>query len=209
MRIVCISDTHNKHRNINLPDGDVLIHAGDFTNQGKYTEFVVFSNWLLEIKHKYKKIFLIAGNHDFLMQNNPSIAYELLDKCEYLYDKEFVYDGLKFYGSPWTPWFHDWAFNLNRGSAIAAKWEMIPNDTNVLITHGPAYGILDKNKNDEHCGCKDLYDRLSYLVDLEVHISGHLHEARGTTKQGKVTFVNSSICDLFHNPINPPIVVDI
>lgn len=209
MRIVCISDTHNKHKDIVIPEGDVLIHAGDFTNRGTYKEFCIFVNWLSEIKHNYKKIFLIAGNHDFIMESNPSVASELSEHCEYLLDKEYIYDGLKFYGAPWQPTYFNWAFNVNRGTAIALKWKMIPEDTNVLITHGPAWGILDKNKNGDSCGCKDLLDRLSYLDELKLLISGHIHEDYNQIYIGKTHYVNASICNILHEPINPPIVIDL
>lgn len=209
MRIVCISDTHNKHREIDLPEGDVLIHAGDFTNRGTYAEVCIFSNWLKEIKSKYKKIFVIAGNHDFIMQENPSTAYDLAYHCEYLLDQSYTYDGVKFYGSPWQPTYFNWAFNLNRGTAIAAKWQLIPEDVNVLITHGPAWEILDKNKNGDSCGCKDLLDRLAYLEHLKLFVSGHLHESAGRTTYGKLLVVNASTCDISHNPINPPIIIDL
>jgi Icc-related predicted phosphoesterase len=210
MRIVCISDTHNKHKEIDLPEGDILIHAGDFTNRGTFEEVVTFSNWLAEIKDRYKKIFVIAGNHDFFMERQPALGKNILkDHCEYLFDSEYIYEGIKFYGAPWQPTYFNWAFNVNRGTALAAKWVLIPEDVHVLITHTPVWEILDKNKNGDSCGCKDLLDRLDYLDRLKLHVGAHIHESHGILQQNNKIFVNASICTINHEPINTPIIVEL
>ena len=128
MKLVFISDTHNRHNDIILPEGDVLIHCGDATGRGRPHEVAAFLSWFEE-QHQYKQRIMIAGNHDFMFQEEPYLAKaELVERdIVYLEDGEFEYEGLKFYGSPWQPWFCDWAFNLDRGPDIAAKWAQIPD----------------------------------------------------------------------------------
>ncbi len=141
-RIVCLSDTHNCTNEIDVPDGDILIHSGDATITGTVEEVKLFNDWFAGQPHK-NKIF-IAGNHDWLFERDNMLARSLLDRSVvYLQDSSVVIEGLKIYGSPWQPRFYDWAFNLMRGAEIAEKWRLIPNDVEVLITHGPPHGILD------------------------------------------------------------------
>ncbi len=142
-RIVCLSDTHNCNEQIALPDGDILIHAGDATIRGTIDEIVLFNEWFANLPHR-RKIF-VAGNHDWLFETNNAYARNLLSReIIYLQDSSVEIEGLKIYGSPWQPRFFDWAFNLNRGAELAEKWKLIPGDTDVLITHGPPFGILDE-----------------------------------------------------------------
>ncbi|HEX8289151.1 MAG TPA: metallophosphoesterase, partial [Pyrinomonadaceae bacterium] len=142
-RIVCLSDTHNFNENIAVPDGDILIHAGDATVRGTQYEIEMFLSWFYSLPHK-NKIF-VAGNHDWLYQTDNHLARLLTAdyKIKYLQDSPCRINNLKIYGSPWQPRFYDWAFNLNRGSEIAEKWKMIPHDTDILVTHGPPFEILD------------------------------------------------------------------
>ncbi|MFN6945385.1 MAG: metallophosphoesterase family protein, partial [Cytophagaceae bacterium] len=208
---ICISDTHTYHHKMpEIPYGDVLIHAGDISYKGQVEEVENFLSWFNALPHP-NKIF-IAGNHDFLFEDHPSVAKKLLDKLPdiiYLENSETVINGIKFYGSPATPWFYDWAFNYHRGDAIKEIWKTIPDDTNVLITHGPVYGILDTiYKDKSKVGCKDLLHRIGQLKKLSLHVCGHIHEAYGSTKVNGVNFINSSICNLQYKPINKPIVVE-
>ncbi len=112
MRLVIISDTHNKMSSINLPKGDVLIHCGDFTVTGTVSEITQFNRELLRQANKFNHIIIIAGNHDLLFERQPQLARSLLDsRVNYLQDSFCVIDGIKFYGSPYQPRFFDWAFN--------------------------------------------------------------------------------------------------
>ena len=133
MKFVCLADTHCLHNKIEVPDGDVLLHAGDFTMRGKEKNIRDFSDFLGKLPHEHKIV--IAGNHDLLFEKNPPVAQKLLTNCTYLQDSFTVIEGLKIYGSPWQPWFYDWAFNLQRGAEIRAKWDLIPDDTDILLTH--------------------------------------------------------------------------
>ena len=162
--IVAISDTHNKHKAItkDLPAGDIIIHAGDCTNAGKPEELLNFLNWFSDLPYKHK--IFIAGNHDFCFEPTlsafppiyPDIAQEFKDKgVIYLMDQTAYVEGLTIYGSPWQPKYYDWAFNVDRGAAIAKKWEMIPDYVDILITHGPPFGILDDTYRDIRVGCEE------------------------------------------------------
>ncbi len=207
MRLVCVSDTHLRH-DFTVPDGDVLIHAGDGTHLGEPREVEAWFSWLAALPHAHKVI--IAGNHDFLFQRVPEMIPALLPKgVIYLQDSGVEIEGLKIWGSPWQPWFFDWAFNLERGPAIAKAWAKIPDDTEVLITHGPPADILDKVPNGDHVGCEDLRARVKQLSKLKLHVFGHIHHSYGKRTIGGVTYINASTCSEQYWPTNAPIIIDL
>lgn len=206
MRLVCLSDTHCLHDRLTVPDGDVLLHAGDFSSRGKPHEIRAFDDWLATLPHPRKIV--VAGNHDFLFQTDPPAARALLRHATYLEDAEAEVDGLRIYGSPWQPWFFDWAFNLRRGPEIAAKWAAIPAGVDVLITHGPPAGILDRTARGEAVGCADLLRELD-RVRPRLHLFGHIHEAYGRVEADGRVYVNASNCDLQYRPVQAPVVVDL
>lgn len=189
-----------------IPDGDVLIHAGDLTNHGELDQVESFNEWLGDLPHSHKLV--IAGNHDFCFESQPSLCKKLLSNCTYLMDSECVIDGINFYGSPWQPWFYDWAFNLHRGPEIHAKWKQIPLNTDVLITHGPPKGFGDQTAQGDLAGCEDLLKEI-LKRNIRLHVSGHIHEGYGTTTNKDTPFVNASICTLKYKPTNPPVVIDL
>lgn len=202
MKCIAISDTHGMYRDIDVPDGDILIHAGDITRQGKINELYDFNDWLGEQPHRHKIV--IAGNHDWCFENQPNGSRGLITNAIYLQDESVIINGFKFYGSPWQPWFLDWAFNLQRGEEISLKWALIPNDVDVLITHGPVYGILDKVTTGENVGCEEL----KKVIDLnppKFHVCGHIHEGYGTETLNGITFINACVNSERYRPINPAI----
>lgn len=209
-RIVCLSDTHNCNEEINVPDGDILIHAGDATIRGTIDEIVFFNKWFANLPHRYK--IFVAGNHDWLFETNNRFARTLLDdSIIYLQDSFCIIDGIKFYGSPYQPRFFDWAFNLMRGAELAEKWKLIPNDTDVLITHGPPFGILDEVPRKywiENTGCEELRKKVEEICP-KAHIFGHIHCGYGSTEKFGVKFFNASNCDESYEPTNQPIVFDL
>jgi Icc-related predicted phosphoesterase len=214
MKIVCLSDTHNCNEKIAVPDGEILIHAGDATINGTQFEVEGFLQWFSTLPHKYKVY--IAGNHDWLYENNNRFARLITAnfKIIYLQDSFVEIEGLKFYGSPWQPRFFDWAFNLMRGTELAEKWRLIPDDVDVLITHGPPNGILDEVPRKyfvENTGCEELIKRVEVLAKkrLKLHVFGHIHCGYGTAEKFGVKFVNASSCDEEYEPTQPPIVVEI
>ncbi|MDP9025138.1 MAG: metallophosphatase domain-containing protein [Candidatus Eremiobacteraeota bacterium] len=207
MRVVAISDTHSRVPSGGVPDGDVLVHAGDLTERGTLDEIAAAGDWLRSLPHARKVV--IAGNHDFGFEQTPEAARAALGGgFDYLEDSGVVIDSVVFWGAPWQPWFFDWAFNLPRGAKLAEKWALIPDDTWVLVTHGPPYGILDRTAEGEFAGCRDLAERVR-LVRPAVHVFGHIHEGAGTIRDGDTLFVNASICDLQYAPVNPARVIDV
>lgn len=220
-KIVAISDTHQLHSQVVVPDGDILVHCGDFTNRGTEAAFESFLTWFVNHPHEYKVF--IPGNHEEGLDKGPGRLkrLEMINKfvdenfnLTYLENSSAIVNGLKFYGSPVTPWFFDWAWNTHRGPAIASVWENIPDDVQVLITHGPAYGILDLVKDaqgrDTHQGCEDLLARINNLKDLKLHLSGHLHLQGGqqTIVNGRI-HVNAAICDDAYHTVHAPVIVEI
>lgn len=200
--IVAISDTHGLHRSLTIPEGDILVHAGDITRSGELETVVDFNEWLGTLPHQHKIV--IAGNHDFCFERDPQRSRALLTNCIYLQDESLTVQGIKFYGSPWQPWFFDWAFNLKRGPEIREKWNLIPADTDVLITHGPPFGYGDQTARGEKVGCQDLLQVVERLKP-RLHVFGHIHEGYGTSTTESTTFMNACICTLSYKPENAPL----
>lgn len=205
-KIVAISDTHLKHHQLKVPSGDILIHAGDFSSRGSLEDLINFNQWLGELPHQFKIV--IAGNHDFCFQKEPNESIKLLTNAIYLQDQFIEILGLKVYGSPWQPWFFDWAFNLKRGFEIKAKWDLIPDSIDILVTHGPPMGILDKTTGGKAVGCEELIKKI-LNIKPKYHIFGHIHEAYGILNQEHTTFINASSCNVSYQAENKPIVFEI
>lgn len=205
LRIVCLSDTHNLHRHLDVPDGDVLIHAGDFTGRGRVHEVAAFGAFLARLPHRHKIV--VAGNHDFLFERDRERARELLGDVTYLEDAGTRVADLDVWGAPWQPRFRDWAFNVDRGAPIAEKWALVPDEVDVLVTHGPPFGVLDKTFDGRIVGCEEL-ERTLARVRPKLHVFGHIHESYGTRESSGTLFVNASNCDLSYRIPHPPVVVD-
>ncbi len=211
--IVCLSDTHNCNAQIEVPAGDILIHAGDATITGTADEIILFNSWFSALPHRHK--IFVAGNHDWLFETNNKYARSLLDdSIIYLQDSFAEIEGLKIYGSPWQPRFYDWAFNLNRGAEIAEKWQLIPNDVEILITHGPPHGILDEVPRKfwvENTGCEELRKKVEELSkqNLKMHVFGHIHCGYGNAENFGVKFINAANCDESYAPTQPPLVINL
>lgn len=207
MRIVCLSDTHCRTDYLEVPDGDVLIVAGDVCSRGQKIELHAFDEFLERLPHRYK--LLVAGNHDFPFERcKKKKARTLVKQAIYLENSGVELLGVKFWGSPWQPEFYHWAFNLPRGKPLAEIWSLIPGDTDVLITHTPPYGILDSLNSGKHVGCVDLAHALQ-RVQPKLHVCGHIHEAYGLFEQNGTTFINACVCNEYYQPVNAPIVFDL
>lgn len=207
MRWVCLSDTHGLHGQLEIPEGDVLVHAGDMTRKGTLSQMEEFLGWFAAQPHSHK--ILVAGNHDFPFQERRSEAQKLVPPgVTYLEDAGCTVGGLQVWGSPWQPWFYDWAFNLQRGREIRAKWALIPERVDVLITHGPPMGVLDQVPHQGAVGCEDLLARV-LEVRPRLHIFGHIHEGHGEVERDGIRFVNASICDEAYRATYGPRVVDL
>lgn len=217
MKLVLISDTHCQHLGLQMPEGDVLIHSGDWTGRGSEMQTIEFLQWLEAQPYKHK--LFIAGNHDFYPERHPKEFRELVAKyapgCTYLQDEAVEIGGHKFYGSPVTPWFHDWAFNRHRGESIQRYWDQIPDDVDVLITHGPMQGFGDKlsaygSEPGEHVGCTDLLNTtLCRLHKLKLHVCGHIHEGAGIYTLDHLLLINASVLDEHYRLVNAPRTIEL
>jgi len=213
LTIAVISDTHGKHRDITIPSAEVLVHCGDTVGRNSREEVVDFLQWFESQPHPVK--LYGAGNHDGLYQKFPKEAREFVTQyapsVRYLEEESIQVGGLDWFFSPYTPTFFDWYFMADRGSAIQAKWDKIPKDTQVLVTHGPPHGILDHVMDARaHQGCRNLADTIKTLPMLKAHFFGHLHLDGGKQEvHDGVTYVNAAIMDERYYPVNPPQVAQL
>ncbi len=212
MRLVCISDTHGDHVGLALPEGDVLIHAGDLSAHGRREETHEFMKWLGS--RGFAKTLCIAGNHDTFMEQEPAQTKQFAEDhgVELMNDSGIQWRGVNFWGSPITPRFFDWSFMRDPGEPIKAHWRLIPEATDVLITHGPPLGIMDQvlrpNGEGEHTGCPDLAERVR-AVAPKAHIFGHIHEGRGTVEQDGICYYNVSTMNEHYRRTHEPVVIDL
>lgn len=219
MIIDCLSDLHGSYPK--LEGGDLLILAGDYTATGKMNQWCDFFGWLK--KQEYRKKILIAGNHDNLFESGWPKSKEEAEELkevqefpgvdqedfEYLCDSGTEFEGFKIWGSPWTPRFLLWYFMKERGEDIKQKWDLIPEDTDILITHGPPNGIRDKVKDKwaKHirgAGCEELRIAIDRIKPM-IHIFGHVHEEYGIEKIGPTLFMNAAHMNEHYEPVNQPI----
>ena len=235
-RVVCFSDTHGRHTRLTgrlaVPDGDVLLFAGDACSAGTPVEWAAFCDWLGRLPHAHKVV--VPGNHDWPLQpDRPRWAVKARYDAEaqalahrqaesagavLLLDAEATVGGLRVFGSPWVPAFYSWAFNLpRRGIALAEARALIPAGLDVLVTHGPAYGRLDRTVQGTRAGCEVLANRLGALAAdgqaPRLHVHGDIHEASGIRRPprgapGRIT-VNASVLDAHYHPTYAPRVVDL
>ena len=220
MVITFISDTHTKHRYCedDLPGGDLLIHAGDLMNSG-YDENDIweFLDWF-DKQEQYKSHVFIAGNHDRFFENKPDETKNILREypyLTYLQDNsslcvnEETNEACSIYGSPWQPEFYNWAFNLPRnGEELQNKWNAIPEDIDILITHGPSWGHLDVTPyGNLNVGCELLRVRVDELKP-KIHVFGHVHSGYGYKFYNGTHFINASILNERYDYKNKPITID-
>lgn len=212
MRLVVTSDTHNNMPDV--PSGDVFVHCGDLTSGGSLAELSKACVWISRLPHKHKIV--VAGNHDWCLYRGDlrNAAEEMLALAGvvYLLDTSVEIGGLKFWGSPFTPAFQRWAFMLKRGKELYDHWQKIPEDVDVLITHGPPKDMFDRNAQGVSCGCDDLAARVEEVAPL-VHLFGHIHEEGGKSRKcGRTTFVNAAwvgFGKLGAQPPNAPVVLEV
>ena len=212
-----MSDSHGEHHRVKVPVADVLIHCGDCTDDIGRQSLRFFLEWLESQPHKHK--LFIAGNHDGAFEKWPDLAKamvkDIAPSCTYLENSGVEIDGVKFWGSPYTPTFMDWHFNCDRGEPIRAHWDLIPADTNVLITHGPPMGYNDWSVYDKiHVGCEELL-KVIERIQPKIHCFGHIHASYGTQgilhedSQKTTSIVNASVVNEKYRVVNAPWVVDI
>lgn len=193
MKLVVVSDTHEKQQELGALGGDVLIHCGDSAYGFGSTDAAVdlLDDWFA--RQAFGLILCIGGNHDFGLQARVGVQDPVFRNAVYLQDNSVRYKGLTFYGTPWVPELEDWAFYLPP-TDMRDRWELIPETTDVLITHSPPHGILDRNSRGKSCGCPSLLKRV-LDVGPRIHCFGHVHASAGTLKLRGTTFVNASVVD--------------
>lgn len=207
MKIVCISDTHTKHRKATIPDGDLLIHAGDICHFGKDKDVLLdFNDWIGNLPHQHKIV--IAGNHDKILERDPDPSGNFISNAHYLKDELLELEGLRIWGSPATPWFRGAAFNYHRGEEIAKIWSLIPDKLDILITHGPPHGILDRTWFGLKVGCKDLQKKVEEIKP-RLHIFGHIHEQAGRKIIDQTEYINASLVNWRFKLKNAAQIVDL
>lgn len=210
MKVVALSDVHSKLGKVKLPDADLLVISGDLTIGGSIKEYSQLNHACGDIKHKFKYgILLCEGNHDFLGEKQPSLADSLIHHAKLVRHNAITINGIKFFITPYNKWYFNWAFNIWPGEQSQKIWAQIPNDTEVLVSHGPPYETLDCPPNKEHVGDVDLWNRIQLLHKLKLHIFGHIHHSAGFEQRDKVWYVNASTCNESCQPINPPIIIEI
>jgi len=211
MIITAISDLHGNL--INIPKCDILLIAGDVCPTYNHNIFFQkswlkndFSKWLSNIDAKY--IIGIAGNHDFIAEKDHSFMKEL--PWIYLQDENIIIDKVKIHGSPWTPQFFDWAF-MKEDHELEKYWDLIDDDTDILVTHGPPRGILSIGGRNEEAGCISLMKRIKKLWNLKLHVFGHLHGSRGVYHEtnNQRIFSNVTIVNEMYDPVYEPYTVDL
>jgi Icc-related predicted phosphoesterase len=205
MRIVLISDTHGLHHQLEVPGGDLLIHAGDFTFYSKPPSILDdFNAWLGSLPHRHKII--IPGNHEFILEEPRSRS--AITNAILLVDSGVEVEGLKIWGSPVTP-LYGGAFGKSRAEDCKKHWAQIPEDLDILVTHGPPLGILDQGPGSErHEGCPELREAV-LLARPQLHVFGHIHAGYGTLRTSDTLFVNASLLDEDGGVSRKPVVIDL
>jgi Icc-related predicted phosphoesterase len=208
VKFVAIADTHCRHHNLKLPKGDVILHAGDVSYKGQKQEVLDFLQWFSRLDFKHK--IFIAGNHDFYFeQKRPEEIKSLIpENVTYLNDSGVDINGIQIWGSPITPWYFNWAFNRPRGGGVKKHWQMISPNTDILMTHGPVYGIHDMVVNGNRTGCKDLLETVR-SIKPKVHVCGHIHEGYGEVQKENTKFINASVLNDSYELVNKPVVFEL
>ena len=203
LRLVLLSDTHQLHREVEVPDGDIFIHSGDFTMFSRsIAEIADFNTWLGELPHQHKIV--VPGNHEFFLEADPS-KRSLLTNAIVLVNEGTESDGLRIWGSPVTP-LYGGAFGLSSAADRRRLYAQIPQDTEVLITHGPPYGILDSSPDPGlHSGCHELLDAV-VRIRPKLHVFGHVHGAHGIFQTDHTTFVNAALLGIHGDLDKSPLV---
>lgn len=189
-----------------MPPADAIIHAGDGSATGILEEMLIFMDWFSKLNYRYK--IFIAGNHDLYFEaisHKPIERAIIPQNVIYLNDSGTTVENIKVWGSPVQPKFYNWAFNRKRGAEIKQHWDLIPADTDILITHGPPFQCLDLNSRKEHLGCEDLLHKVN-LIKPKYHVFGHIHESYGTLEKNGTMFINASLLDEYYNLTKRPMV---
>jgi predicted phosphohydrolase len=207
LRVVCISDTHELHRELVVPPGDLLIHAGDFTFFGRGVRAILdFNDWLGDLPHPHKVA--ICGNHEYALESDPNLR-RLFTNATLLLNESVFFGPAKVWGSPLTPR-DSGAFGGSNAMERVMAYQSIPPDTDILITHGPPYGVLDHTPSESAgpIGDKELREAV-IRVKPKLHVFGHVHSGYGVRLTRHTVFVNAALLGPEGSLQNRPIVVEI
>jgi len=203
MKFVVISDTHGLHRKLRLPKGDALIHGGDFSASRRDEKVPDFLNWFQKQRFKHK--IFTAGNHDFFAANWPDKFKALVPKgIHFLNDSGVNIEGFNIWGSPVQPDMEGWAFGKRKGPEMKKHWYLIPKNTDILLTHTPPAGILDKSRSSTSLGCQELSIKLETL-SLKAHLFGHVHASYGEITLKDTLYIYDSNYNSNHWLVNKPL----
>lgn len=207
MRVVAVSDTHGRHARVEVPECDLLVHAGDLTRRGSRDETLEVLDWMTQQPAAHTVF--VAGNHDLWAEAEPErlLAESRARGLHYLCDSGTTLLGLQIWGSPITPTFKRMAYNRDRGPQIQAHWAQIPANLDVLITHGPPRGVCDRMFLGMHVGCDDLLAQVQQRPP-RLHLFGHIHEAHGeaTLPNLPTRFVNAACRRLLLGTRSPTVL---
>lgn len=207
MIVDCIADLHGYQPE--LEGGDLLLVCGDLTAWDDPSEYEELNKWLAGVP--YEKVVVIAGNHDMCIEREQA-KIEQTDKVCYLENSGTEFKGMKIWGSPNTQIFYGVAPNykafMRMEVHLREMWELIPDDTDILLSHGPGYGLHDVvYRTDENMGSVSLGKWLARHKDaLKLFACGHIHEGYGMVKAGGgPAFVNCSLMNMDYEPVNKPV----
>jgi len=206
--IACISDTHQHHKKLIIPETDIIIHAGDFTYHGETKECIKFLDWYAQTPAKDK--LLICGNHEVSISKHIGLLQMWCQErnITLLRNETVEVQGLKVFGSPYSVEFGAWAYGLP-DEKLKDIWDMIPDDVDIVVTHGPAYNQLDRCMDGRLVGSMSLAGRLEKLSNLKLHVVGHIHESRGMLTE-RWTTVNAANCGIPYSNVRlEPFVVEL
>lgn len=221
MKIALVSDTHNLFSKLQIPQTDLLIHAGDFTTSGGEYEINGFLQCLVRLKQQQPKleVVVIPGNHDDnIYKYQEQWQQRFRDSgASLLIDNSHYFMGYHIYGAPYGPWPPHWPFSIQdvEPPILASQyWDRIPTNVDILITHHPPYMYGDKvlrprRDEDPNVGSKSLRETIPQLPQLKLHVFGHIHEGRGTYIDSNVTFVNAASVDFSHTKHFDPIELEL
>ena len=214
MKMVCIADTHGFHHDVDVPDGDILIHAGDLSMSGELSVLTDLNEWFGKLPHPYKIV--IAGNHDRSLGQDEMLGFKIFTNAIYLLKSKVEIEGIKIWGSPYTPWnseiYNYFAFGKPRYD-MSGAWRGMPNDVDVLVTHCPPKGMLDQVAETgfnpgEHVGDEGLLEKIKKFKP-KYNIFGHIHEGYGILEYEDTTFINCSVVNEAYNLVNLPVEIKI
>lgn len=208
-RVVMLSDIHDRYDKLfSVPEGDILLIAGDLTFRGDQEELERCNEWL-DQQESFKHKIVIPGNHDLTFETKWDWACKQLPAADAILNQNlYIADGLSIWGEPRQPWFYDWAYNVSRDRMKKDVWDQVPSNIDILLTHGPPWGVGDQSSRGKHVGCKAQREWILQHQPRLV-VCGHIHEGYGIYLLGNTVVVNASTCNSKYQAVNPPIVLDL